>query len=70
MNRRRDPKAPKHITNEQRRSISCHLRLIELREEWGQLRVEKRSMVGGGHLCFQTRREDMPQEITLPHPTS
>jgi hypothetical protein len=70
MNRKRDPKTPKDITNEQRRSISCHPRLIELRKERVQLRVEKRSMVGGGYLCFQTRREDMPQEITLPHLTS
>jgi hypothetical protein len=40
MNRKRDPRASKDITNEQRRSISRHPRLVELRRDWKQLRVE------------------------------
>src|SRR5271163_359268 len=40
MNRKRDPRAPKDITNAQRRSISRHPRLAELRVEKRRLRVE------------------------------
>ena len=40
MNRKRDPRAPKDITNEQRRSISRYPRLVELRGERRRLHVE------------------------------
>jgi Protein of unknown function (DUF3435) len=67
MNRKRDPRAPKDITNEQRRSISRHPRLVEMRREQGQLHGEMVAQYGSmrkaGGTKMHKRHKELGQQI-------
>ena len=67
MNRKRDPLAPKDITNEQRHSISRHPQLVGLRRERKQLHVEMVARYGSmrkaGGTAIHERHKELSQEI-------
>jgi hypothetical protein len=68
MNRKRDPRAPKDITDEQRRFISRRPRLVELRREQRQLHAEMVALYGSmrkaGGTEIHKRHKELGQQIS------
>jgi flavodoxin len=68
MNRKRDLRAPKDITDEQRRFISRRPRLVELRRERKQLHVKMVALYGSmrkaGDTEIYKRHKELGQQIS------